>query len=103
MVQPGRRLALAAAVPAALVGLLWYLSNRTWSAYESQRPLDGQDFDTGDPFGMEEPTAPARPNRTPRGARVRPYRSVPRSAGRASGTGADWSPGSAPPTRPPAS
>ncbi|MFI8003002.1 hypothetical protein [Streptomyces sp. NPDC086010] len=37
--QPGRRLAVAAAVPAALVGLLWYLSNRTWSAYESQRPL----------------------------------------------------------------
>lgn len=37
--QPGRRLALAALVPTALVGLLWYLSNRTWSAYESQRPL----------------------------------------------------------------
>lgn len=36
--QPGRRLALAAVVPAALVGLLWYLSNRTWSAYEAQRP-----------------------------------------------------------------
>ncbi|TXS34950.1 hypothetical protein EAO77_38150, partial [Streptomyces sp. t39] len=29
--QPGRRLALAAAVPVALVTLLWYLSNRTWS------------------------------------------------------------------------
>ncbi|MFD9290670.1 hypothetical protein ACFWBV_20775 [Streptomyces sp. NPDC060030] len=37
--QPGRRLAVAALVPTALVGLLWYLSNRTWSAYESQRPL----------------------------------------------------------------
>ncbi|GAA1260186.1 MULTISPECIES: hypothetical protein [Streptomyces] len=37
--QPGRRLALAAAVPAALVGLLWYLSHRTWGAYESQQPL----------------------------------------------------------------
>lgn len=36
--QPGRRLALAALVPAALVGLLWYLSNRTWSAYEALRP-----------------------------------------------------------------
>lgn len=36
--QPGRRLALAALVPTALVGLLWYLSNRTWSAYEAQRP-----------------------------------------------------------------
>ncbi|WP_326613245.1 hypothetical protein OIE62_05845 [Streptomyces scopuliridis] len=36
--QPGRRLALAAVVPTALVVLLWYLSNRTWSAYEAQRP-----------------------------------------------------------------
>ncbi|MHA5054518.1 hypothetical protein [Streptomyces sp. SD15] len=37
--QPGRRLALACLVPAGLTGLLWYLSHRTWSAYESQRPL----------------------------------------------------------------
>ncbi|MFD8736507.1 hypothetical protein ACFV06_16555 [Streptomyces sp. NPDC059618] len=36
---PGRRLALAALVPAALTTLLWYLSHRTWSAYESQRPI----------------------------------------------------------------
>nr|WP_245235709.1 DUF2974 domain-containing protein [Streptomyces durhamensis] len=36
---PGRRLALAALVPAALTGLLWYLSHRTWSAYESHRPM----------------------------------------------------------------
>ncbi|MFE4537400.1 hypothetical protein ACFRKB_20310 [Streptomyces scopuliridis] len=36
--QPGRRLALAAVVPTALVVLLWYLSHRTWSAYEAQRP-----------------------------------------------------------------
>ncbi|WP_443060338.1 hypothetical protein [Streptomyces sp. NBC_00459] len=36
---PGRRLALAAVVPAALTGLLWFLSRRTWSAYESQRPM----------------------------------------------------------------
>lgn len=36
---PGRRLALAALVPAALTGLLWYLSLRTWSAYESQQPM----------------------------------------------------------------
>jgi hypothetical protein len=35
---PGRRLALAALVPTALTGLLWYLSHRTWSAYESQPP-----------------------------------------------------------------
>ncbi|MGC0333679.1 hypothetical protein RKD23_006669 [Streptomyces sp. SAI-170] len=37
--RPGRRLALAALLPAALTGLLWYLSHRTWNAYESQRPL----------------------------------------------------------------
>ncbi|MGI5452260.1 hypothetical protein ACQEWB_03535 [Streptomyces sp. CA-249302] len=37
--QPGRRLAVAALVPTALTTLLWYLSRRTWSAYESQRPL----------------------------------------------------------------
>ncbi|MER5728779.1 hypothetical protein ABT084_10615 [Streptomyces sp. NPDC002138] len=36
--QPGRRLALGALVPAGLTWLLWYLSNRTWSAYESQPP-----------------------------------------------------------------
>ncbi|MGX1543327.1 hypothetical protein [Streptomyces adustus] len=37
--RPGRRLALAAVLPAALTALLWYLSHRTWSAYESQQPL----------------------------------------------------------------
>ncbi|MFJ4787197.1 hypothetical protein [Streptomyces sp. NPDC088794] len=37
--DPGRRLALAAVVPAALTCLLWYLSRRTWSAYESQQPI----------------------------------------------------------------
>ncbi len=36
---PGRRLALAALVPAVLTALLWYLSHRTWSAYESQQPM----------------------------------------------------------------
>jgi hypothetical protein len=36
--QPGRRLALAAAAPLALTTLLWWLSHRTWYAYESQRP-----------------------------------------------------------------
>lgn len=38
---PGRRLAVAALVPAALTGLLWYLSHRTWSAYESEKPMPG--------------------------------------------------------------
>lgn len=37
--MPGRRLALAAVIPAALTGLLWWLSHRTWTAYESQPPL----------------------------------------------------------------
>ncbi|MGW4195121.1 hypothetical protein [Streptomyces sp. NPDC005004] len=37
--EPGRRLALAALVPTALTALLWYLSHRTWSAYESHRPM----------------------------------------------------------------
>lgn len=36
--QPGRRLAVAAVVPTALTGLLWWLSHRTWSAYESASP-----------------------------------------------------------------
>ncbi|MFF9299032.1 hypothetical protein ACH4KU_08685 [Streptomyces althioticus] len=48
---PGRRLALAALVPAALTGLLWFLSLRTWSAYESQQPLGGSE--------TEEDTGPA--------------------------------------------
>ncbi|MFE2012327.1 hypothetical protein [Streptomyces sp. NPDC059491] len=46
---PGRRLVLAALVPVALVGLLWYLSNRTWSAYEAQRPPAGYDAPVTEP------------------------------------------------------
>lgn len=62
--QPGRRLALAALVPAALVGLLWYLSNRTWSAYESQRPLTGTVPDDGEPgTAPQTGAAPAEPLR----------------------------------------
>ncbi|WP_307805256.1 hypothetical protein [Streptomyces spirodelae] len=38
--QPGRRLALAAVLPTAVTMLLWWLSHRTWSAYESQPPLE---------------------------------------------------------------
>ncbi|WFB06391.1 hypothetical protein LRS74_04550 [Streptomyces sp. LX-29] len=52
--QPGRRLALAAVLPAALTGLLWYLSNRTWSAYESQEPA-------GRPVGEDDPAAGDHP------------------------------------------
>ncbi|WP_030326100.1 hypothetical protein [Streptomyces flavochromogenes] len=46
---PGRRLAVAALVPTLLVGLLWYLSNRTWSAYEAQRPPTGYDDPVAEP------------------------------------------------------
>ncbi|MFJ6657396.1 hypothetical protein ACIQNG_13635 [Streptomyces sp. NPDC091377] len=45
---PGRRIALAALVPTALVTLLWYLSHRTWSAYESARPMGGDQGEPGD-------------------------------------------------------
>ncbi|GGS99943.1 hypothetical protein GCM10010222_46980 [Streptomyces tanashiensis] len=58
---PGRRLALAAVVPAALVGLLWYLSNRTWSAYEAQRPPTGYDAPVPDPPSDTEAADAADP------------------------------------------
>ncbi|MGW2459816.1 hypothetical protein ACWC2M_12390 [Streptomyces sp. NPDC001761] len=45
---PGRRLALAAALPVTLTGLLWYLSHRTWRAYESHRPLPSATGPAGD-------------------------------------------------------
>lgn len=57
--QPGRRLALAALVPTALVVLLWFLSNRTWSAYESQRPLTGTDPDDDGPDPAPAPSPAA--------------------------------------------
>jgi hypothetical protein len=44
---PGRRLALAALVPTALTVVLWYLSHRTWSAYESQQPPAGSEPEEG--------------------------------------------------------
>ncbi|MGW6567725.1 hypothetical protein [Streptomyces sp. NPDC054975] len=56
--QPGRRLALAGVVPAALVGLLWYLSNRTWSAYEAQRPPTGYDENAPEDPAQSLPAQP---------------------------------------------
>ncbi|GHA48766.1 hypothetical protein GCM10010329_83910 [Streptomyces spiroverticillatus] len=47
--QPGRRIALAALVPVALTALLWYLSHRTWSAYESQQPLPNAEESSAGP------------------------------------------------------
>ncbi|WP_408996275.1 hypothetical protein, partial [Streptomyces scabiei] len=55
---PGRRLALAALVPSALTGLLWYLSHRTWSAYESQRPMERGDTRSEDDTHAEDEGAP---------------------------------------------
>ncbi|MFD4375955.1 hypothetical protein [Streptomyces sp. NPDC058486] len=52
---PGRRLALAAVLPTALVALLWYLSHRTWSAYEAQRPPTEDDTATPAPVPSEDP------------------------------------------------
>lgn len=45
---PGRRLALASVVPTALTVLLWYLSRRTWSDYESQQPIERAPEPEGD-------------------------------------------------------
>ncbi|GGV00339.1 hypothetical protein GCM10010275_43900 [Streptomyces litmocidini] len=58
---PGRRLALAALVPTVLVGLLWYLSNRTWSAYEAQRPPTGYDAPVAEPGTDTEAADAAEP------------------------------------------
>ncbi|WP_406447790.1 hypothetical protein [Streptomyces sp. NBC_00876] len=70
--QPGRRLALAALVPTALVALLWYLSNRTWSAYESQRPLTGTGPDPDDSASQTAPGTGAGPAPAVRPALGRP-------------------------------
>jgi hypothetical protein len=40
--EPGRRLAVCAAVPVAVVGVLWFLSHRTWAAYEAARMPGGR-------------------------------------------------------------
>ncbi|MQA97119.1 MAG: hypothetical protein GEV11_21660 [Streptosporangiales bacterium] len=44
--QPGRRLVVAVLVPLALVGLLWFLSRRTWRQYESLPASGGTPEDT---------------------------------------------------------
>ncbi|MEU0129952.1 hypothetical protein [Streptomyces sp. NPDC006289] len=81
--QPGRRLSVAALVPAALVGLLWYLSNRTWSAYESQRPLSWDEpgpARTGAPTDEHEAGEPCAPECPDRETRVPPDAPLVRSA-----------------------
>lgn len=52
---PGRRLVLAALLPAGLVAGLWWLSRRTWSAYESASPPPRQ------PGGAPAGTGEERP------------------------------------------
>ncbi|MDT0343770.1 hypothetical protein [Streptomyces litchfieldiae] len=53
--QPGRRLALAGAVPLALIGLLWWLSHRTWSSYESASPPPRPRPDAGEHAALALP------------------------------------------------
>ncbi|WP_432153602.1 hypothetical protein [Streptomyces tricolor] len=65
---PGRRLALAAVLPVALTGLLWYLSHRTWRAYESHQPLSPEpDVHGPEPgaHGVERDGDPERDARGP--------------------------------------
>ncbi|WP_436847175.1 hypothetical protein [Streptomyces buecherae] len=52
--QPGRRIALAAVAPLAVIALLWLLSTRTWSAYESAPPIER-------PVNEDDPSAAHRP------------------------------------------
>ncbi len=52
--QPGRRIALAAVAPLAVIALLWLLSTRTWSAYESAPPVER-------PLNEDDPSAAHRP------------------------------------------
>lgn len=52
--QPGRRIALAALAPLALIGLLWFLSTRTWSAYESAPPIE-RTLNEDDPAVAHQP------------------------------------------------
>ncbi|MGW2098739.1 hypothetical protein ACWCPX_13740 [Streptomyces olivaceoviridis] len=70
---PGRRLALAATLPVTLTGLLWYLSHRTWRAYESHRPLSSTPVATDDERGSaDEERGPADEERGPAGGGAEP-------------------------------
>jgi hypothetical protein len=52
--QPGRRVALAALVPTALVGLLWYFGTRTWSGNEQVARPRGTILDAPLPLQRRE-------------------------------------------------
>ncbi|MYY00108.1 hypothetical protein GT045_36315 [Streptomyces sp. SID486] len=82
---PGRRLAVAAVPPTALTVLLWYLSHRTWNAYESHRPLP-----TGSGSGTGATEAGLGDDGTRRGTKAPESgtgRSEPAPEARESGTG----------------
>ncbi|MEV3873494.1 hypothetical protein [Streptomyces sp. NPDC049906] len=51
---PGRRLVVAALLPTALTALLWYLSRRTWRAYESQEPPEPDEDPAAGPHDARE-------------------------------------------------
>ncbi|MFJ2006841.1 ATP-binding protein [Streptomyces chartreusis] len=53
--QPGRRLAVGALLPCALIYVLWRLSRQTWNAFESQQPLPHPQSETD----YEDPLRPA--------------------------------------------
>ncbi|ALO92144.1 Integral membrane protein [Streptomyces hygroscopicus subsp. limoneus] len=110
---PGRRLALAATLPVTLTGLLWYLSHRTWRAYESHRPLSSTPAATDDEQGpVSGGPAPAsggpgpggggagptggRPNSTRRGPESAGGETAPARRGPAPGSGGLESAGGGP-------
>ncbi|MFH7597563.1 hypothetical protein WDV06_21030 [Streptomyces racemochromogenes] len=71
--QPGRRLALGALAPVALTALLWFLSARTWSAYESQPPPAGGGDGVGrSAGGVDAPAVPQGPGTPPAAGRDGP-------------------------------
>ncbi|WP_436848250.1 hypothetical protein [Streptomyces flaveolus] len=92
---PGRRLALAAALPTTLTALLWYLSHRTWRAYESHRPLSPDSgpaagepaLDEGGPEPGSDGPGPARGGLEPAGGGPRSAGGGPESARGGSGAG----------------
>jgi hypothetical protein len=51
--QPGRRLAVTAVLPLAVVAVLWYLARRTWASYEAQKPPGGTKPPAGG--GLDDP------------------------------------------------
>ncbi|WP_254705649.1 hypothetical protein [Streptomyces vilmorinianum] len=52
---PGRRLVVASVIPLALTALLWWLSRRTWAAYEGLPPIrEDPEYDMADDAGLSD-------------------------------------------------